>query len=541
LSNNCLVTSKLGQPSTINRQIVDVLYIEEYLCSASVVDARKLTDKVFTHNPNFIADYDYNGYKITWSWYDNVFQFCINYLEIKELIQAIDALNIQHLTIGNISPQYRKVLISYFFNKEITFKQTTNKTLSFIKEIIFNFTMLLFSMISIIFLALSKKKKVGSYTGDFIYKKTKSDYRLSPLYKKYEENNIDYVEFIRETTVKNFFVNIYKRKRLAIYFKSIIYFVNLLTKKSTYQKKPTDFFQSILFKYHNSNVVFIKSIPLIEKILKIIKINKFVLFGFSSRTSYLLIASKSLNITTIGIMHGLQQKEYAVYEFMESYQENKKIGCDIYGVWSPHYLEYFKKYSKLMNSESICYSGLLRPIKDVNSIPSFKKISSKKIKVLLISEPLISVFEIIPYLQCLLKHHDIEIAIKVRPMIKDIYYEEMLVKFPDINKLKKYDGKIEDVGKNFDVFIGSNSTAVIEASLFGKISILLNTKKFSDYFDMDTLMPDQLLLVRQPDQLYEHIINRVNNEHFLNTVEKIRNKFFGDGNDGSQWVINQLQ
>jgi hypothetical protein len=54
-------------------------------------------------------------------------------------------------------------------------------------------------------------------------------------------------------------------------------------------------------------------------------------------------------------------------------------------------------------------------------------------------------------------------------------------------------------------------------------------------------MSDQLLLVRQPDQLYEHIINRVNNENSLNTVEKIRKRFFGDNNDGSQWVINQLQ
>ena len=540
MSNNCLVTSKLGQPSTINRQIVDVLYIEDYLCSASVVDARKLTDKVFTHNPNFIADYDYNGYKITWSWYDNVFQFCINYLEIKELIQAIDALNIQHLTIGNISPQYRKVLISYFFNKEITFKQTTNKTLSFIKEIIFNFTMLLFSMISIIFLALSKKKKVGSYTGDFIYKKTKSDYRLSPLYKKYEENNIDYVEFIRETTVKNFFVNIYKRKRLAIYFKSIIYFVNLLTKKSTYQKKPTDFFQSILFKYHNSNVVFIKSIPLIEKILKIIKINKFVLFGFSSRTSYLLIASKSLNITTIGIMHGLQQKEYAVYEFMESYQENKKIGCDIYGVWSNHYLEYFKKYCKITNSLDISYSGLLRPINNFNKMTSFKKISKRKIRVLLISEPLTSALEIIPYLQSLLKHEDIDVAIKVRPMIKDIYYEEMKVAFPQIRNLKLYDGKIEEEGKEFDVFIGSMSTAIIEGSLFGKISVLLNTLKFGDYYDIDSLIPGRSLLVRDPELLYEHIIDRVNNEHSLRTIEIIRKRFFGENKDGAQWIVEQL-
>ena len=81
-------------------------------------------------------------------------------MKVKELIQAIDALNIQHLTIGNISPQYRKVIEIYFFDKEITLKQTTNKTLLFIKEILFNFMMLLFSMISIIFLSLSKKKEL---------------------------------------------------------------------------------------------------------------------------------------------------------------------------------------------------------------------------------------------------------------------------------------------------------------------------------------------------------------------------------------------
>ena len=120
-------------------------------------------------------------------------------------------------------------------------------------------------------------------------------------------------------------MNIYKRKRPAIYYTSIIYFVNLLTKKTKYEIEPIDFHQSILYNYHNSNVVFIRSIPLIEKILKIIKINKFVLISFSSRSAYLAIASKSLNIPTIGIMHGLSQKEYVVQEFIESYNENKKI------------------------------------------------------------------------------------------------------------------------------------------------------------------------------------------------------------------------
>ena len=540
MSNNCLVSSKLEQPSTTNHQIVDVLYIEDYLRIASVVDARKLTDKVFLHNTNFIADYDYEGYKITWSWFSDIFQFCTNYLEVKELIQAIDALNIQNLTIGNIPPQYRKVLEVYFFDKEITLKQSKNKSLLFFKEILFYLMMLLYSMISIVFLSLSKIKRVGTYTGDFVYKNTKSDYRLNHLYKKYEENNIDYVEFIRETTIKNFFVNIYKRKRLAIYYTSIIYFVNLLTKKSIYRKKPIDFFQSILYEYHHENSVFIRSIPLIEKILKIIKINKFVLISFSSRSAHLAIASKSLNIKTIGIMHGLSQKEYVVQEFIESFNENKKIGCDIYGVWSNHYLEYFKKYCKITNSLDISYSGLLRPLNNFNKITSFKKISKRKIKVLLISEPLTSALEIAPYLQSLLKHDDIDVAIKVRPMIKDIYYEEMKVALPQVRNLKLYDGKIEEEGKEFDVFIGSMSTAIIEGSLFGKISVLLNTLKFGDYYDIDSLIPGRSLLVRDPELLYEHIIDRVNNEHSLNTVEIIRKRFFGENKDGAQWILEQL-
>jgi hypothetical protein len=254
----------------------------------------------------------------------------------------------------------------------------------------------------------------------------------------------------------------------------------------------------------------------------------------------LSFAAKSLGIKTIGIMHGLQQKDYAVYEFMQSYQEKKKIGCDVYGVWSGHYLEYFRKHSKISNSNSFQYSGLLRPVNNINKVTPFKRVSEKKIKVLIISEPLVSVMEIIPYLKCLIKHDDIELAIKVRPMVKDLYYEEMKIQLPSIKNIEVYDGKIEEASKEFDVFVGSNSTAVIEASLFGKISILLNTVKFGDYFDMDELIPSGLLLVKDPELLYKEINSRVEKENDLKTIEKIRYKFFSDNKDGSQWIIDQL-
>ena len=82
--------------------------------------------------------------------------------------------------------------------------------------------------------------------------------------------------------------------------------------------------------------------------------------------------------------------------------------------------------------------------------------------------------------------------------------------------------------------------AVIEASLFGKISILLHTIKFGDYFDMDNILEGQSLLVRDSELLYEHIVDRVNNEHSLNTIEIIRKRFFGGNKDGAQWIIEQL-
>jgi hypothetical protein len=295
-----------------------------------------------------------------------------------------------------------------------------------------------------------------------------------------------------------------------------------------------------LYGYHHDNIVLNKSTFIFEKLFKLLKIDSLVLISFSSRSAHLAIAAKSLRIQTFGIMHGLQSKEGSCYEFMQSYSEDKKIGCDVYGVWSEYYLDYFKKYSKISNTYSFQYSGLLRPVKNLNQVGRFERDSENKIKVLLISEPLVAVSEIIPYLKCLLEENSIEVGVKVRPMVKDIYYENMKLEFPEIQDLKKYDGKLEDVAGKFDVFIGSNSTAVIEASLFGKISILVNTVKFGDYFDINELIPGHQLLVKGPEVLCKEIQFRTKNENDLKTIEKTKYRFFGDNKDGAQWIVDQL-
>ena len=539
MNQTCIITSKSEKLNFDNGK-EKVLYIEDYVQFSSVSDARKLTDKIFSYNTDFIAEYDHKGYKVIWSWYSDVFQFCIKYLEIKALIDKIERLNIHKIIIGKIDPQYKKVLNVYFFNKNVTSSPLESELSQNLKQILFNLVMLSFTIVSILFFTLRPGRNIGTYTGDFVYKNTKSDFRLNHLYERYQENNIQYVEFIRVSKVKDFFINIFKRRRFVIYYTAVIFFVDLFTKKTQYSKQPKDFYQSVLYGYHRANTVLKKSTLVLEKLFKLLKVDKFVLISFSSRSAHLAIAAKSLGIKTIGIMHGLSQKEYAVQEFMQSYQESKKLGCDVYGVWSGHYLEYFRKYSKISTKDSFQFSGLLRQVKNMNQVAPFKRVSEDKIKVLLISEPLVSVVEIIPYLKYLLKDDSIEVGVKVRPMVEDMYYENMKLEFPEILDLEIYDGKIEDVADSFDVFIGSNSTAIIEASLFGKISILLNTVKFGDYFDMDELIPSGLLLAKDPELLCKEINSRVEKENELKTIEKIRYRFFGDNKDGAQWIIDQL-
>jgi len=539
MNKKCIVAT-LADKYFFNNSEVKVLYIEDYIQFASVSDARKLTDNIFLHNPDFIEEHDYEGYKITWSWYSDIFQFCIKYLEIESLVRSISKLNVEYLEISNIPPQYRKILEFYFFDKNIVINYPKSRILSGIKQVLFNAIMLSFSVISLLFFILRPSKNIGTYTGDFIYKDTKSDFRLNNLYEKYTESGTRYIEFIRSTSIKNFFVNIYKRRRFAIYYTSIVYFTDLLTPKKTYRKKPQNFYQSVLYRNHHDNIVLNRSIFIIKIILKSLNVDKFVLISFSSRSAHLSIAAKSLGIKTIGIMHGLQQKEYAVYEFMESYEEKKKVGCDVYGVWSPCYLDYFRKYCKIVSSENIHYSGLLRPVNYPDKTDEFSRVSNSKIKILLISEPLVSIFEIIPYLDELLKHQDIDVSIKIRPMYKDSFYESLKVEYPKSKQLKVVTGKINDASSDYDIFIGSNSTAVIEASLFGKLSVLVDTKKWGDYFELDNFMPEARLIVNSPELLYETVKYRINNEKSLKTVENIRYHFFGDGKDGAQWVIDQL-
>ena len=405
------------------------------------------------------------------------------------------------------------------------------------KEFVLNVLLLVFSLVSVAYFAIRRKKYTAIWTGDFVYKNTKSDFRLNDFYDKMEESNVDYIEFIRTKGLKDFFINTYKRKRFSIYYFSLVYFISMFTFRKKMQ--PCSFYEASLFPYEYNNRVLINTVNILKNILMLTGVRNMVTFAFSSRQAHLAIAGKSLGIKNIGIMHGISTKEHLVHEFVESYCEDKYLGPDVFGVWSDELASYYKKYSKIIDTKKITNSGSLtvNPVCKVN----FKLIDESKIKVLIISEPVVRAAEIMPYIETLMNNNKFEIAIKVRPMVEDIFYEDLKGIYPEILRIKKYDGKILEDGSGFDVFIGSYSTAILQACLINKLSITVNTERWGDCFGMDKIIKNKKLLCRCPNTIAEDIMYRVENENNLQTIDRIKSRFFGENNDGSEWLVKEIK
>jgi len=523
-----------------NKQNILSLYIEDYKVISSVKDARKLTEDIFLKSNQFIKKFKYKGYGVTWMWFNEIFLLSLKYLEIQELIRKLLELKPREIYFDGVDLVYVKIIKMHFDNIRFHGDQKEKASIKII-NFIFNSSMFVYSLISIVLYYLNSKKYVGTYTGDYIYKSTKSDFRLSKLYEEYEQNKINFIEFIRPTSIKNFYKNIFIRRRLAVYFTSIEYFLNFFVKKSK-KRVFIDFQSSILNSLEKSNNVLILQTKFMEKILRILKIKNFVVISSSSRSAPIMLACKGAQINTIGIMHGLQQRDYAVYEFIESYSDNKKIGCDAYGVWSEHYKKYFQNYSKILSKENIFVSGLLRPV-DKLKLKTFHTITKNKIKILIIVEPLVDQSEIIPYLKKIFFNENFFIGFKLRPMSSgfDKNMTEIENQIPQAKACKKHFGRIESAANNYDILIGSHSTAVIEASLFNKLSLLVKTNKWGDYFDLNTLVPNSGLFIESPEDICKAIISRIDNEKKLKTIDTIREHFFGENNNGAKWVVNQIR
>ena len=154
------------------------LFLEDYIREPNITEARELTDQIFSKNRNFVAHYDHEGYKVTWSWYDVIYQSTFDFLKVSLLINKIESINPRKIVLIDIPNNYAKVIERYFIKVNVELPKKS-KFPQYFKEFIYNFILLFFTIISLIYFYFRREDSVGTRTEDYIFEGTKSDFRLS--------------------------------------------------------------------------------------------------------------------------------------------------------------------------------------------------------------------------------------------------------------------------------------------------------------------------------------------------------------------------
>ena len=73
--------------SNDNKKII--FFVDDLYKEPSIEQVRKLTDDIYKSNNEFINFHQYNGYKISWLWFDEIYQLSKNFLRPLLLIFSI--------------------------------------------------------------------------------------------------------------------------------------------------------------------------------------------------------------------------------------------------------------------------------------------------------------------------------------------------------------------------------------------------------------------------------------------------------------------
>lgn len=256
----------------------------------------------------------------------------------------------------------------------------------------------------------------------------------------------------------------------------------------------------------------------------------------SERSILELAACKQRDITTIGGQNGTEWDFFQVHKFVKPVSVGLEyMAHDKFGVWSEGWLRYFDRNSNVYSKENLCVSGFYR-----HKAKPYKALEgpNKKIdKILWFIENLTPVNEIFPYIEILIKNN-VTIYLKVRPQQKDagdLTAEKIMQKFGSEN-FRVIDQPIECCIHDFDLALGSYTTALLDAGLHGVPVLVLKTDTWGDVFELEFDQTVNRSYCRSPKELIDGI-----RDVPLEAIQNFINRYAPAPHlSGSEWVINEI-
>lgn len=182
----------------------------------------------------------------------------------------------------------------------------------------------------------------------------------------------------------------------------------------------------------------------------------------SRHTGELRLICKTLGISSIGYMHG---------RFNEFHMGLFYYPFDKYFVWSEYFKELFLKLSPDARVDNVFVTGHFRIKDKLSPSTNYKK---NPLKVLILGESNVPFEEVRPYIDELIKAQEIVIKFRGKPGLLDAkaqkYFDSLDLAIDDSKSL------IESLVKNqFDVVVGTHSTALMECFLQATPGLILST------------------------------------------------------------------
>ena len=517
--------------------------LDRYMRPTNYRSLAREFDQYFVDS-NLLNDdsYLYKKMNLSCAFYRDYYQMYYTIVQYNSLLRLIETGEEIVIRVGD--PYLRRALSVYrqrgFKNVKIYgyHYQIFKNIASEVVKLSLNFTTLLMHP-----LFLFSSKKCAIHTSNNFGPTGKFDYRIGDVVAPLIKGRAPLLFVIRTThgplkIIKNHFL----REVPCIYTDSIIKVCDFIARSISVfigigGNLEGDIKHHIVFDRLSRGVSGTRlSISTLGSLFQRLNISVMFCADSSERSILELAACKQRGITTIGGQNGGEWDFFQVHKFVKPVSVGLEyMAHDKFGVWSEGWLQYFVRNSKVYSKENLYVSGFYR-----HKAKRYKALDgpNKKIdKILWLVENLTPVNEIFPYIEILIKNNVI-IYLKVRPQQKDagdLTAAKIMQKFGCEN-FRVIDQPIEDCIHDFDLALGSYTTALLDAGLHGVPVLVLKTDTWGDVFELEFDQTVNRTYCRSPKELIDGICDVP-----LEAIQNFINLYAPAPHlSGSEWVIKEI-
>ncbi|QQR64931.1 hypothetical protein IPH92_05275 [Candidatus Kaiserbacteria bacterium] len=449
------------------------LALEEYVEAGSIYTANTLVQELSTltfHDGTRVSkSFIYKGYELWWMNYDTLyFLYCLPYSQYKRLLEHLVIYDDIHLYNPPYPRLFESFMTAYRKNFKII-KERKIKSPSFLPVGVFCQIMLTFLFLPVLII---QRRPIMVYISDEFHGSKDYHFRMGFIYEALRAKNLSFVEYIRSIeSWSTVITHAFRRKRPVVYTDAILFIARFISyatggrlrAKRLFKNYSTvggydsekQFKLSLATQYLLCVYDDVWAIRIMKVYLRVTGVKSALIVAAMGRNFQTVLACKLNKIPIIGILHGVASQHYNVYDFMPTYDGDKVLSVDKYGVWSEWWKEYYTAHSRVYQKEQLYVSGPMRPLMQNEAVAYSKKLPSGPINVLLVSEQLAVPEEVLPYLKALIEDKGISLSIVFRP------------KWGDYFDLKEYDTEHTFIAENPEGLIQrvKQSTDVSEETL----------------------------------------------------------------------------